>query len=160
LEKQKVSKSDREDFRAVSVELQILEGTAETLQARLNLVNAAVTELSIARTTLEGVEKENTDAPLFVPIGGGSFIKAKLESTDKVIVGAGAGVSIERSLTEAKQTLQNRIGELEKSRVSLQQQLAQIVNRIQEDRDRLQNLSVKLSQAEKRADVSEAEGRA
>jgi prefoldin alpha subunit len=160
LEKQKVSKSDREDFRAVSVELQILEGTAETLQARLNLVNAAVTELSIARTTLEGVEKENTDAPLFVPIGGGSFIKAKLESTDKVIVGAGAGVSIERSLAEAKQTLQNRIGELEKSRVSLQQQLVQIVNRIQEDRDRLQNLSVKLSQAEKRADVSEAEGRA
>jgi len=141
------------------VELRILEGTAEALQARLNLVNTALAELTFARMTLEGVEKETPEASLFVPIGGGSFIKAKLESTDKVIVGAGAGVSIERTMTEAKQTLQNRIGELEKTRVSLQQQLVQVVGRIQEDRDKLQDLSVKLSQTERRHGVSEAEGR-
>jgi len=156
-----VSSSDREAFRRLAVELQILEGTAETVQARLNLVNAALTELNIARMTLEGVGNEKVDALLFVPIGGGSFIKAKLESTDRVIVGAGAGVSIERTLDEAKQTLQNRLGELEKTRVSLQQQFAQVVGRIQEDRDKLQDLSVRLSQAERRssANVPEAEGR-
>jgi len=152
-----VSSRDREAFRTLAVELQILEGTAETVQARLNLVNAALTELSIARMTLEGVEKETSDASLFVPIGGGSFIKAKLESSDKVIVGAGAGVSIERTVGEAKQTLQNRIGEMEKTRTTLQQQLVQVVSRIQEDRDKLQGLSVKLSQAGRRASVSEAE---
>ena len=152
-----MSSRDREAFRTLAVELQILEGTAETVQARLNLVNAALTELNIARMTLEGVEKETSDASLFVPIGGGSFIKGKLESNDKVIVGAGAGVSIERSLGEAKQTLQNRIGEMEKTRTALQQQLVQVVGRIQEDRDKLQGLSVKLSQAGRRASVSEAE---
>jgi len=145
-----VSSSDQETFRRLAVELRILEGTAEALQSRLNLVNAALSELSFARMTLEGVEKETSDAPLFVPIGGGSFIKAKLESTDKVIVGMGAGVSIERTMVEAKQTVQNRIGELEKTRVSLQQQFVQVVGKIQEDRDKLQDLSVKLSQAERK----------
>lgn len=154
-----MSSSGQETFRRLAVELRILEGTAETLQARLNLVNAALTELNIARMTLEGVEKETPDAPLFVPIGGGSFIKAKLESTDKVIVGAGAGVSIERTMTEAKQTVQNRISELEKTRVSLQQQLVQVVDRIQEDRDKLQDLSVRLSKAERRGSVPEAQRR-
>jgi len=154
-----MSSNEREAFRGLSVELRILEGSAETLQARLNLVNAAITELSMAKMTLEGVEKEAVDAPLFVPIGGGSFIKAKLDSTDKVVVGAGAGVSIERTLSEAKQTLENRVSELEKTRTSLQQQLVQIVGRIDEDRERLQDLSVKLSQAERRTsvDVSEIE---
>jgi len=152
-----VPSSDREAFRTLAVELQILEGTAETVQARLNLVNAALTELNIARMTLEGVEKETSDASLFVPIGGGSFIKAKLESNDEVIVGAGAGVSIERTTSEAKQTLQNRISEMEKTRTTLQQQLVQVVGRIQEDRDKLQGLSVKLSRAGRRASVSEAE---
>jgi prefoldin alpha subunit len=142
----------------VAVELQILEGTAETLQSRLSFVNAALTELNIARMTLEGVEKEAPDAPLFMPIGGGSFIKAKLDSNDKVIVGAGAGVSIERPVAEAKETLKNRVVELEKARASIQQQLMQIVTKIQEDRERLQDLSARVSQAGRRAGVSEAQG--
>jgi len=154
-----VSSSDQEAFQRLSVELRILDGTAETLQARLNLVNAALTELNFARMTLEGVDKETPDASLFVPIGGGSFIKAKLESTDKVIVGAGAGVSIERTMAEAKQTVQNRISELEKTRTSLQQQFMQVVDRIQEDREKLQELSVKLSQAERKTSVPETERR-
>jgi len=154
-----VSSSDREAFRALAVELQILEGTAETVQARLNLVNAALTELNIARMTLDGVEKEADGAPLFVPVGGGSFIMARLETNDKVIVGAGAGVSIERTVAEGKQILQNRMGEMEKTRSALQQQLVQVVGRIQEDRGKLQDLSAKLSQVGRRASVSEAEGR-
>lgn len=154
-----MASSDREAFRAISVELQILEGTAETLQGRLNLVNAALTELSIAKMTLDGVEKEGSGAPLFVPIGGGSFIKAKLESNEKVVVGAGAGVSIERTVGEAKETLQNRLTELEKSRMAIQQQFMQVVGRIQEDREKLQDLSVKLSQAGRRASVSETQSR-
>jgi len=154
-----VADSDREAFRSVAVELQILEGTAETLQSRLSFVNAALTELNIARMTLEGVEKETPDAPLFVPIGGGSFIKAKLESNDRVIVGAGAGVSVERSTGEAMETLKNRITELEKTRTSIQQQLMQVVGRVQEDRERLQVLSARVSQAGRKTGVSEAQGR-
>lgn len=154
-----MSGSNQEAFRRLLVELRILEGTAETLQARLNLVSTALTELNFAKMTLEGVEKEKPEASMFVPIGGGSFIKAKLESTDKVIVGAGAGVSIERTMAEAKQTVQNRVSELEKTRVSLQQQLVQVVDRIQEDRDKLQALSDKLNQPERRASVPETKRR-
>lgn len=148
-----MSSDDQETFRRLVVELRILEGTADALQARLNLISAALTELAYARITLEGVEKEQPDALLFVPIGGGSYVKAKLESTEKVIVGMGAGVSIEKTMTEAKTTVQNRIGELEKTRVSLQQQLVQVVGRIQEDRTRLDDLTAKLSRAERRTDV-------
>lgn len=144
-----MASSDQETFRRLAVGLRILEGTAETLQARLNLVNAALTELNVATMTLEGLEKESPDAPLFVPIGGGSFIKAKVESVEKVIVGAGAGVSVERSMAEAKETVQSRIGDLEKTRTALQQQLVQVVDRIQQDRDTLQDLSARLGQGER-----------
>jgi len=152
-----VASSDQENFRRLAVELRILENTAEALQARLNLVNAALTEINFAKMTLDGVEKETPEASLFVPIGGGSFIKARLESTDNVIVGIGAGVSIERTMTEAKETVQNRMSELEKTRLSLQQQLVQVVGRIQEDRDTLQDLSAKLSRTERKSNVPETE---
>ena len=147
---------DQETYRRLAVELRILEGTADAMQQRLNLIGAALAELNVAKMTLEGIEKENPEAPLFVPIGGGSFVKAKLESSDKVIVGMGAGVSVEKNIAEAKTTVQGRITEMEKNMTSLRQQLVQVVNRMQENRDKLEELTAKLSGGEKTPDVPQA----
>ena len=145
--------SDEETFRRLAVELRILEGTADAIQSRVSLVNATLTELMVSRMTLEGLEKEKTDAPLFVPIGGGSYIEAKLGSEDKVVVSIGAGVATERTLKEAKDTVGSRIAELEKTRTTLEQQLRQVIEKIQDNRAQLQELSAKLSEREKAAGV-------
>lgn len=145
--------SEEETFRRLVIELRILEGTAEALQARLNLVNAALTELTFAKMTLEGVEKEKEEAPLFVPVGGGSYVKARLESAEKIIVGMGAGVSIEKTITEAKETVGNRIADLEKTRVTLQQQLVQVMDKIQDGRVKIQEITTKMSERERTANV-------
>lgn len=141
--------SEEETIRRLVVELRILEGTANALQSRISLVRAALTELGIANKTLEGLEREKEGASLFVPIGGGSYVKTQLESADTVIVGMGAGVAIERTINEAKENLENRVAELEKTRTTLQQQLSQVVGKIQEGRTRLQELSAKLSERER-----------
>jgi len=140
--------NEEEAFRRLVVELRILEGTAEALQSRVNLVNAALTELRIASMTLEGLEKEKEDSQLFVPIGGGSYIKAKLESADKVIVGIGANLAVERTIKEAKENLGNRIAELEKTRATLGQQFTQVVGKIQDGRARLEEITAKLREGE------------
>jgi prefoldin alpha subunit len=145
--------NDEETFRRLALELRILEGTADAIQSRSSMVNAALTELVVAGMTLEGLEKEKTDAPLFVPIGGGSYIEAKLGSEDKVVVSIGAGVAIERTLKEAKGTVTSRIAELEKTRTTLEQQLRQVIEKIQDNRARLQEMSAKLSEGEKAAGV-------
>ena len=151
--------SEEEVFRRLVIELRMLEGTAEALQSRVNLLNAALTELRVASMTLEGLTKENKDAQLFVPIGGGSYIKSKLESADKVIVGIGADVAVERTMKEAKENLENRITELEKTRTSLGQQFAQVIGKIQEDRTRLDELTAKLREGEETKGVRKAKKR-
>jgi len=151
--------SEEETLRRLAVELRILEGTAEALQARINLVNAALTEFSYTRRTLEGLEKEKEDAPLFVPIGGGSYAKAKLESAETVIVGLGAGVAIERTLKEARERIENRIVDFQKTGNTLQQQLAQVIGKIQDGRAKLEELTAKLSKEEGVRGVRETQGR-
>jgi len=151
--------SEEEIFRRLVVELRMLEGTAEALQSRVNLVNAALTELRVSSMTLEGLEKEKKDAQLFVPIGGGSYIKARLGSADKVVVGIGADVALERTMKEAKENLGNRIAELEKTRTSLGQQFAQVVEKIREDRTRLDELTAKLREGERAKVVRKAKKR-
>ena len=134
-----VSKEE-EELRKLSVEMRFLEQTAESLQQRISMVNAAITDLAYANMTLDGIEKEKADAELLVPIGGGSYIKVKLAETDKVVVGMGAGVSIEKTLPEAKEIVKERLGELEKTMMSAQQQFAQVAQRINVGRNRMESL--------------------
>lgn len=129
-----------EELRRLSVEMRYLEQTAETLQQRISMVNAAIADLSYANLTLDGIEKEKENTELLVPIGGNSYVKAKLADTDKVIVGMGAGVSVEKTLADAKVILKERLEELEKTMNAAQQQFNQVAERINSGRGRLETL--------------------
>ena len=129
-----------EELRKLSLEMRYLEQTAETLQQRISMVNAAISDLTYANLALDGIEKEKENAELLVPIGGGAYVKVKLEDTNKIIVGMGAGVSIEKTLPEAKTTLKERLDELEKTLNVAQQQFTQVADRINSGRSRLETL--------------------
>jgi len=122
------------------MEMRYLEQTAEALQQRIGMVNAAITDLTYASATLDGIEKEKENVEMLVPIGGSSYVKVKLADTDKVIVGMGSGVSVEKSLADAKVTLKERLDELEKTMNVAQQQFSQIAERINSGRSRLESL--------------------
>lgn len=129
-----------EELRRLSLEMRYLEQTAETLQQRIGMVNAAITDLAYANMTLDGIEKEKESAELLVPIGGSAYVKVKLADSNKVIVGMGAGVSVEKTLQEAKTILKERLDELEKTMNSAQQQFTQVAERINTGRNRLETL--------------------
>jgi prefoldin alpha subunit len=131
------------------LESRFLEETVNELQSRISITNSALTELRVSSMTLEGLETEKKDAQLFVPIGGGSYIKARLETANKVVVGIGADVAVERTLKEAKAELETRIAELEKTREALVQQFNQVVGRLQENRDRIEEVTAKLREGDK-----------
>ena len=134
------AKRAEDELRRLSVEMRYLEQTAETLQQRIGMVNAAITDLTYASLTLEGMEKEKENAELLVPIGGNSYVKAKISDTNKIIVGLGAGVSVEKTLVDAKATLKERLDELEKTMNAAQQQFGQVAERINSGRARLESL--------------------
>jgi prefoldin alpha subunit len=131
---------EEDELRKLSIEMRYLEQTAETLQQRINLMNAAMTDLTYASMALNDLEKEKENAELLIPIGGSSYVKVKLANTDKIVVGMGAGVSIEKTLPEAKEIVKERLSDLEKTMVSAQQQFAQVAQRMNAGRNRLESL--------------------
>lgn len=137
-----------EEVRKLSMEVRYFEQTADVLQQRVGMLNAAITDLSYASATLENIEKEKENADMLVPIGGGNFISVKLATTDKVVVGMGSGVSIEKNLTEAKAVVKARMEDLQKTQASAEQQLVQISERINQDRNRLETLVTGLRQGQ------------
>ena len=143
------------------MESRYLEETINELQSRISMTNSVRNELKVSSMTLEGLKKEKKGTQLFVPIGGGSYVKAKLVTAKKVVVGIGADVVVEKTVKETKVDLEARIAEMEKTRETLGQQLNQVIGRIQENRARLEEISAKLrEEGENPSGVREAKKRA
>jgi len=141
----------------LAFESRYLEETVNEIQNRINKTNSAITELRVSSLTLEGLEKEKKGSQLFVPIGGGSYVKAKLVTAKKVVVGIGADVAVERTLKETKEELKARIAELEKTKEALGQQFNQVIGRMQENRGKMEEVTAKLrEEGEKQSGVREA----
>lgn len=139
-----MASKNEEEIRKISVELRLLEQTAETLQSRLNMLNAVTTDLTYANMALDSLEKEKENSELLVPIGGNSYIKAKLDTPDKIIVGIGAGTSVEKTRLEAKDIIKKRLEDMEKARTATQQQFTQVAEAIGKDRERFEEIASKL----------------
>jgi prefoldin alpha subunit len=135
-----LASKDEEELQKLSIEMRLLEQTAEALQSRMTMVNTAANDLMYAKATLEGLEKEAEKPEILVPIGGTSYIRARLDSLNEVIVGMGAGVSVEKTKEEAKEIIKKRLEDLDKTRKSIQQQYTQVAERINLDRERAEAL--------------------
>jgi prefoldin alpha subunit len=129
--------SEEEELRGSLVQLRIYEGSARALQARLDILNAAIGEFVLASSTLEGIKTQKANADTLIPVGGGSFVRAKLDDVSKIVMGVGAGVAIEKPTEDSITEIKGRIADMEKARTALQEQLAQTLIRIEDNRQKL-----------------------
>ena len=136
--------SQEEQFRKLAYELQMMQGSAETLQQRLGVLQNAAADLGVAKKSIESLKEVEEGDPILVPTGGGTFVNAHLGDFSNILVNIGADVSIEMGLDEADQDILSRLEEVEKASQSVQEQLQQILSQMEIHRDALNRLSASL----------------
>jgi len=140
-----VSTPSKEDqLRRLVTELRLMQGSAEVLQQRLELLRSAMADLQMAESSLKALKDLEAGAPILVPMGGGTFVNANLGDLSKVIVGIGADVSVEMDLDGALEDVSARLAEVERAGQSVQQQLEQILGQMQAHQDGINRLSAEL----------------
>ena len=87
---------------------------AEAIGQQMNMLKLTLKDLETALATITALKDETAGKETLVPIGFGSFVNATLTSTDKVVIGIGAGVSVEKKTEDAKVFLEKRKEELTK----------------------------------------------
>lgn len=136
--------SDIDDqMRQLLMDIRLLEGSARVLQSRLDIVTAALSETLTAISTLEGTKGKPGGTETLVPIGSGSFVRTNLADVEKVIIGVGAGVCVEKPIEDSMKDLRLRSSELERARTSVTQQLTQVVAQAEDYRAHINDLARK-----------------
>ncbi len=140
-----MSSLGKEDqLRRIVVELRLMQGTAETLQQRLQLLTTALADLRLAEGSMKDLKEVEAGTPILVPVGGGTFVNAQLGDMGRVIMGIGADVSVEMRLEDALENVSGRVEEVERAQLSVQQQLSQILAQMEAHEDAFNRLSAEL----------------
>ena len=129
-----------EEVRQLLSDIRLLEGSARILQSRLDIVTAALSETATAIQTLEGARGQPEGTDVLIPIGSGSFVKSKVSDPGNIMIGVGAGVIVEKTLEDSIKDLRLRSSDLEKARMSVTQQLSQILGQTEDYRAHLGEL--------------------
>ncbi len=126
---------------------------AESLAQQMNVVQMTVKDVETALITIAALKDEPAGKETLVPIGFGSFVHATLTNPEKVVIGIGAGVSVEKKIDDAKVLLEKRKEELIKYNEQLNNTIARIAQEIQN----IERIAQKYEQAQQQAQPMRAE---
>ncbi len=136
---------NEQELRQAMSALEIFRAQLESIGENQQLIQMSLEELGRARETLNQYQKAAVGDELLVPIGGNSFVFAKVESNSKAIVGIGTGVSVEKPVEDAIKTMDDRAKELMDTmkkltdrRMALEEQANQLSQVVQQEVQALQ----------------------
>ena len=132
--------SEEDIVRQLAAEIRILEGSVNALQSRLEIVRAAIGEVTVAHDTIDGLKQLREGDSVLIPVGAGSYIRMSIADSKNLVMGIGAGAAMEKNVESSVEDLKSRLQDLEKARTAIQQQLEQTLNRYQQDRDALEEI--------------------
>lgn len=103
---------NEQELRQAMSTLELFRAQLESIAENQQLIQISLEELGRARETLNQFQNAKEGDELLVPIGGNSFVFAKVATNAKAIVGIGTGISVEKSTDEAIKTMDDRSKEL------------------------------------------------
>ena len=93
-------------------QMQALENYFVELNRKEESLIGIIREAASAIQSIKAL-KEQPDSSTLVPMGMGSFVKAKISSNEKLILNLGAGIAIEKDNDSAINYLESRLKEME-----------------------------------------------
>lgn len=139
------SPESEEEIRRLLAAYEQYQAQADGISHQLGLTQMAAQGLERALGAVEALEDAEVGQEILVPIGSGSFIHGKLASKENVVLNVGAGVSIEKSIDEARELLKLRKNEVLEGSKKLGDVLAKIDQEMQKIQGIMQQYESRLA---------------
>lgn len=122
---------DERELQSLQQYLNEYTQQAEVFTHQLQLIEEGRMEATAAIEALRDLSTAE-EPRVLLQVGGGTSVRARVESTDRVLVNIGADVIVERSNAEAIEYLRDRITEMEASGKRVAETLERIRSQMNE----------------------------
>jgi prefoldin alpha subunit len=128
----KPSAKKEEELRSMLAQLEGGKARLDALGKQIQLIEASLSEVNATEASISAIENAKAGTEILVPLGSDSYVKATLADTKTLLVGVGSRLSLEKSVPEAKKTLEQRRTELENAMKKLQESYIELSGRLSE----------------------------
>lgn len=128
-----------EQAQQLMYQMQMLENYFVELSHKEESVINIIREASSAIQSIRSIS-DKPESSALVPIGMGSFVKAKLSSDDKFILNLGAGSAIEKDKDSAINFIESRIKEMEVALSDIVAQKQQVMANLEQGKQEVNRL--------------------
>ncbi len=122
---------NEQDPRALVMQHRELQKRADLLQQQMSMIKMSADDCTKALNTIEELFNVREGTEMMFPIGSGSFVYANIARVDSIVVDIGAGISVERPLSDAKEIMEHRKERLEKAFENMGNSLSKIGQQMQ-----------------------------
>lgn len=122
----------REDFQKTLMQLEMGRRQMEQLGRQAQAVESGIMELAATVEALKAMREQKPGAEVMMPLGAGSYMRAELKDAENVLVGVGADMTVEKKLSDAVDTLEERKTKLAESLKSVQQTMGELSTKLSE----------------------------
>ena len=111
----------------------------ESIDMQIQYLQAAIADSQKGKMTLEHIHDAEKNADILIPVGGGAFVNGSVTNVSKALIGIGAGLVAEKTMTDAISKIDERIKKLQEN----EEKMFSLAQRIQTE---AQELSQKTQQ--------------
>ena len=119
----------QEELRDIVAQLEAHKGQLDALSRQAQLIDSAILEIQTTIQAMNSLKESKVGTEILVALGSDSFVRAKLEDTEKVLTGVGASISVEKKVDDAIETLKSRGDDLSKTLEKLQKTALEVNTR-------------------------------
>jgi len=109
-----MDKETQEGLQKKYMEMQMLGQQLQQIGQQLEMLDNNLQELYNTKEALDDIAKTEVEEEILAPVAGGIFIQGKLTDNKDVLVNAGTGTVVKKSIADAKVLVDNQVKEIEK----------------------------------------------
>jgi prefoldin alpha subunit len=116
-------KDKKAELQQKMIVYQLMQKRLEELQQQAMLIERRYAEIEVARNTIADIEKTKKGGEMFFPLGSGVYAKGNILGDKSLMVELGAGLVSVKNPRAAKDFLEEKKKEIEKSGKELENEL-------------------------------------
>lgn len=103
---------NEQELRQALGALEVYKAQLEGIVEQQQLVQVSLEEYSRAKATLTDLKNAEEGDEILMPVGGSTFVRAKVSNSKKALIGIGSGITVEKDVDEAMQIIDARVQEM------------------------------------------------
>lgn len=115
-----------EEMQRKMSELESYKKMLQQYQQQKSQIMMGVQELVSAKSTIEGMKNIENGTEIIIPIGGGTFIKGRIDDPKSIITSVGADIALTKDVESAKEHIDAQIKAAEDSANKMDEELQNI----------------------------------